>query len=56
MVADLTPLLQSALSSNQIAARPLSSDGEAITVTQTEDNETADTIHTAKSSTQKNAR
>ncbi|MBL6908997.1 MAG: hypothetical protein ISR34_01095, partial [Pirellulales bacterium] len=59
MVADLTPLLQNALSSNQIAARPLNSDSKAITVTQTEDNETAtttDTIHTAKSTTQKNAR
>ena len=59
MVADLTPLLQNALSSNQIAARHLNSDSKAITVTQTEDNETAttiDTIHTAKSTTQKNAR
>ena len=56
MVADLTPLLQNALSSNQIAARPLNSDGEAVITIQTEDNETADTIHTAKSTTQKNAR
>ena len=56
LVADLTPLLQNALSSNQIAERPLNSDGEAMIAIQTEENETADTIHTAKSTAQKNAR
>ena len=59
MVADLTPLLQSALSSNQIAAHHLSPDGDTSNVTEIEDDEpapTTNTIQTAKSTTQKNAR
>lgn len=59
MVADLTPLLQSALTSNQIAARHLRTEEDADIVTKTEDNKpasTTDTLHTAKSTTQKNAR
>ncbi len=59
MVADLTPLLQSALSSNQIAAHHLSQDGDDGIVTERghdEPDTTAGTIHTAKSTTQKNAR
>lgn len=59
MVADLTPLLQNALSSSQIATRHLPTDGNAAIVAKTEDTKpvtTTDTLHTAKSSTQKNAR
>ena len=59
MVADLTPLLQSALSSSQIAARHLSADRDTDIVAKTEETKpatTTDTLHTAKSSTQKNAR
>jgi hypothetical protein len=59
MVADLTPLLQNALSSSQIATRHLPTDGNTAIVAKTEDTKpvtTTDTLHTAKSSTQKNAR
>jgi hypothetical protein len=59
MVADLTPLLQSALSSSQIAARHLSADRDTDIVAKTEETKpatTTDTLHTAKSSTLKNAR
>ena len=59
MVADLTPLLQSALSSNQIAAGHLRTDEDTDIVAKTADNKpasTTDTLHTAKSTTQKNAR
>ncbi len=59
MVADLTPLLQNALSSSQIATRHLPTDGDTDIVAKTEDTKpvtTTDTLHTAKSSTQKNAR
>lgn len=59
MVADLTPLLQSALSSSQIAARHLSADRDTDIVAKTEETKpatTTDTLHTAKGSTLKNAR
>ena len=59
MVADLTPLLQSALSSNQIAAGHLRTDEDTDIVAKTADTKpasTTDTLHTAKSTTQKNAR
>lgn len=59
MVADLTPLLQSALSSSQIAERHLRSTGDNDIVAKTEDTgpaTTTDTLHTAKSTPQKNAR
>ena len=59
MVADLTPLLQSALSSNQIALGHLRTDEDTDIVAKTADTKpasTTDTLHTAKSTTQKNAR
>ena len=59
MVADLTPLLQSALSSSQIAERHLRSAKDNDIVAKTEDTKpapTTDTLHTAKSTPQKNAR
>ena len=59
MVADLTPLLQGALSSSQIAAHHLPTDGDTDVVQKTEETKpatTTDTLHTAKSPPQKNAR
>ena len=59
MVADLTPLLQSACSSNQIAAHNISHDEDTGIVTEIVDDEpvtTTDTIHTAKNTTQENSR
>jgi len=59
MAADLTPLLQSACSSNQIAAHNIGLDEDAGIGTEIVDNEpvtTIDTIHTAKYTTQKNSR
>ena len=59
MVADLTPLLQRALSSNQFAAGHLSQTQDTEIISATEQDRpaaTKDTLHTAKSKTQKNAR
>ena len=59
MVADLTPLLQHALSSNQFAAGHLSQKQDTETITTLEPGRpaaTTDTLHTAKSTKQKNAR
>lgn len=59
MAADLTPLLQSACSSNQIAAHNIGLDGDTGIATEIVDDEpvtTTDTIHTAKNTTQKNSR
>ena len=59
MVADLTPLLQHALSSNQFATGHLSQKQDTEMTTTLEPDRpaaTIDTLHTAKSTTQKNAR
>ena len=59
MAADLTPLLQSAFSSNKIAAHNISLDEDTGIATEIADDEpatTTDTIHTAKNTTQENSR
>jgi len=59
MVADLTPLLQNALSLSQITERHLRTDGDNDIVAKKEDTKpatTTDTLHTATSTNKKNAR